>query len=83
MLLSSLCAAVFYGSGSIGAGDIKMMAVCGLLAGTPAAAVLLFMTSCIALSVFIAAGMTAGRLSPGSFVPAGPFIALAAVIFMR
>ena len=82
MLISTALSSVFYGSGAIGAGDIKMMFVCGALAGSPEKAVIVFAAAVMSSALFISAGIITGRLHSGSFVPMAPFIALAAVMFM-
>ncbi len=82
MLLSAVLSSVFYGAGAIGAGDIKMMLVCGALAGAPEKAVMMFAVSVMSSALFITAGLAAKRLTNESFIPMAPFIALAAVIFM-
>lgn len=82
MLLSALAAAVFYGAGAIGTGDIKMLFVCGALAGSPERAVMLFAASCFGSALFISVGIVAGRLRREAFIPMGPFIALAATLCM-
>ena len=82
MLISTVLSSVFYGSGAIGAGDIKMMFVCGALAGSPEKAVIVFAAAVMSSALFISAGIITGRLHSGSFVPMAPFIALAAVMFM-
>ncbi len=82
MLLSAVLSSVFYGAGAIGAGDIKMMLVCGALAGAPEKAVMMFTVAVISSALFITAGLAAKRLTNESFIPMAPFIALAAVIFI-
>ena len=82
MLMSAALSSVFYGSGAIGAGDIKMMLVCGALVGSPEKAVMMFAAAVMNSALFISAGIIIRRLHGGSFVPMAPFIALAAVIFM-
>lgn len=82
MLISTALSAVFYGSGAIGAGDIKMMIVCGALVGSSEKAVMMFAAAVMSSALFISAGIIIRRLHSGSFIPMAPFIALAAVIFM-
>ena len=82
MLISTALSSVFYGSGAIGAGDIKMMFVCGALVGSPEKAVIMFAAAVMSSALFISAGIIIRRLHSGSFVPMAPFIALAAVMFM-
>ena len=82
MLLSAVLSSVFYGAGAIGAGDVKMMLVCGALVGAPEKAVMMFAAAVISSALFITAGLAAKRLTNESFIPMAPFIALAAVIFM-
>lgn len=82
MFISTALSSVFYGPGAIGAGDIKMMFVCGALAGSPEKAVIMFAAAVMSSALFISAGIIIRRLHSGSFVPMAPFIALAAVMFM-
>ncbi len=82
MLMSAVLSSVFYGAGTIGAGDIKMMFVCGVLVGAPEKAVMMFAVSVMSSALFITAGLASKRLTNESFIPMAPFIALAAVIFM-
>lgn len=82
MLVSAVLSAAFYGAGAIGTGDIKMMLVCGALAGSPEAAAVMFAAAIMSSALFITAGLLAGHLKSSNFVPMAPFIALATVIFI-
>lgn len=82
MAISALFAAAFYGAGSIGMGDIKMMAACGALAGAPSQAALMFTAAVLSSAAFISAGIISKKIHSNTFIPMAPFITMAAVIFI-
>lgn len=82
LALSALFAAAFYGTGSIGMGDIKMMAACGALAGAPSRAALMFTTAVLSSAAFISAGILSKKIYSNNFIPMAPFITMAAIIFI-
>lgn len=79
-LISSLCAAS--GKSAIGAGDIKMLTVCGALSGAPGRAALIFSASVLFSAAFISFGIILKKIRPSSFIPMAPFITLATVLFI-
>lgn len=81
-LISSLCAAAFNGKSAIGAGDIKMLTVCGALSGAPGRAALIFSFSILLSGIFISFGIILKKIRIGSFIPMAPFITLATVLFI-
>lgn len=77
MLAAGLLAGMICGSGSMGFGDIKLMAACGALAGGSEKPVMIFIMVHIMSGCFMMAGRVSGRLDRGAFVALAPFIAVA------
>jgi Flp pilus assembly protein protease CpaA len=82
MLASALLSFFLYGTACIGFGDVKLMLVCGALAGSCLKAAFLFVAAVMSSTVFISFGLMLHRLRTDSFIPMAPFIALAAIICM-
>lgn len=79
VLICAVAAMLTRGKGAVGAGDVKLMAVCCCVAGVPGFMnVLLYMA--IALGVYCIGGLKTRRLTLNSYFPMGGFIAMGLVL---
>lgn len=81
MLLAALPARLICGSGTLGVGDIKLLAACGAVVGG-SRALLLYVIAVFSSAIFMAAGLAAGKFALRSAHPMAPWIAAATVICM-
>ena len=81
MLLIYSLGRLLYGKEIMGFGDVKLMGAIGFLAG-PAGAVFTFATGFLASGLFYGAGILMRKIHLKDEEPLGPFLALAAIIYL-
>lgn len=81
MLLLGLFGRLMYRKEALGFGDVKLFGAAGLLAGFPQVFLLFFMTVFLAF-FYILYLMIRGKISKNLYLPLGPYICLALLLFL-
>jgi leader peptidase (prepilin peptidase)/N-methyltransferase len=74
----NLLGRILYKKDALGMGDLKLMAVCGILCGPTGIAIALLI-GVFAAGIFFAAGMIAKKVQSESYLPLGPFLVFGTV----
>ena len=74
----NLLGRILYKKDALGMGDLKLMAICGILCG-PVGTAIAMLIGVFAAGIFFAVGIAAKKVQSESYLPLGPFLVFGAV----